>query len=120
MDYKIIPSPHRIALVSQVDQPIDSEQAALDFFLGLSYGENVQHFVLGKDCFPPSFYDLKTGLAGAILQKIVNYRLRLAIVGDFSGYTSQALQDFIYECKKGRHIAFLATEQEALAFLKRN
>lgn len=120
MNYKIIPSPFRIAVLEKLDTAIDSEQAALDFFLGLSYGENVQHFVLGKDCFPPAFYDLKTGLAGAILQKIVNYRLCLAIVGDFSGYASQALQDFIYECNKGRHIAFLLTEQEAIAHLERN
>lgn len=118
MEYKIISSPLRIAIAAQLEQPINSEQAALDFFLGLSYGENIQHFVLGKDCFPPAFYDLKTGLAGAILQKIVNYRLHLAIVGDFSGYRSQALQDFIYECNKGRHIAFLPTEQEAIAFFE--
>lgn len=119
MKYKIIPSLHPIAVVAMPDTPIGSEQAALDFFLELSYKENVQHFVLDKDCFPPAFYDLKTGLAGAILQKIVNYRLRLAIVGDFSVYKSQALQAFLYECNKGRHIAFLPTEEEAIALFEK-
>src|SRR5580765_1155942 len=32
----------------------------------------------------PKFFDLRSGLAGEVLQKFVNYRGRLAIVGDIS------------------------------------
>jgi hypothetical protein len=36
----------------------------------------------------PDFFDLKSGIAGEILQKFSNYDMRLAIIGDVSKYTS--------------------------------
>jgi hypothetical protein len=61
------------------------------------------------------FFDLKTKIAGEILQKISNYRCRLAIIGDFSGYTSKSLNDFIRECNRGRTVAFCDDLETALA-----
>jgi hypothetical protein len=40
--------------------------------------------------------------------------LKLAIVGDFSGYTSRPLKDFIYESNNGRDIFFVSSEKEAM------
>jgi uncharacterized protein YdaL len=65
------------------------------------------------------FFDLKNGLAGKILQKFSTYRIRLAIIGDFSVYTSKSLSDFIYESNKGRQIAFVVSVEEALNRLSR-
>jgi hypothetical protein len=48
----------------------------------------------------PDFFDLKTKVAGEILQKFSNYRMRLAIVGDFSGFKSKSLRDFIRESNR--------------------
>lgn len=31
-----------------------------------------------------------------VLQKFINYQTKIAIIGDFSGYTSKSLKDFIY------------------------
>lgn len=42
------------------------------------------------------------------------YGYRLAIIGDFSGYTSKALHDYIYECNNGKHLNFVADEDEAV------
>ena len=39
-------------------------------------------------------------IAGDILQKFVNYGIKFAIFGDFTGYTSKPLKDFIYESLK--------------------
>jgi hypothetical protein len=63
------------------------------------------------------FFDLKTGVAGEILQKFSNYRIQLAIVGDFSKYTSKSLRDFIYESNKSGLIFFASSEDEAFDFL---
>ena len=52
-----------------------------------------------------------------MLQKFVNYQMRLAIVGDFSHYTSKPLQDFIRESNQGRQVGFWSTEEEALDWL---
>lgn len=64
------------------------------------------------------FFNLKTGLAGDILQKFSNYRVRLAIIGDFSKYKSKSLHDFIRESNKGNMIYFLDSVESALMRLK--
>ncbi|MEC3460142.1 DUF4180 domain-containing protein, partial [Bacillus thuringiensis] len=51
---------------------------------------------------------------GDILQKFINYKVKSAIIGDFSIYTSKSLKDFIYECNKVNDIFYLATEQQAI------
>ena len=65
------------------------------------------------------FFDLKTGLAGEILQKFSNYRMRMAIIGDFSAVKSKALRDFIRESNTRGTINFVATKEEAIARLNR-
>ena len=55
------------------------------------------------------FFRLRTGVAGEILQKFVNYRMGLAVVGDVSPYTeaSTALRDLVRESNRGRHAWFV-------------
>jgi len=62
----------------------------------------------------PAFFDLRTGLAGAILQKFQNYGLRVAILGDVSPHTaaSQALADFVRETSRRGEVLFLADAEE--------
>ena len=48
------------------------------------------------------------------MQKFTNYRKRIAIVGDFSIYTSKSLKDFIYECNKGKNIFFTSDVEQAI------
>jgi len=56
------------------------------------------------------FFTLGTGLAGDIMQKFVNYRIRLAIVGDISEHlaASSALRALVLESNRGRQIWFVA------------
>ena len=63
------------------------------------------------------FFDLRTGLAGEVLQKFSNYRMQLAIVGDFSHLKSRSWRDFIRESNRGRTVSFLPTLEEALSLL---
>jgi hypothetical protein len=60
------------------------------------------------------FFPLKTGVAGEMVQKIVIYHLRLAIVGDISGYVakSTALRDFVRESNRGNQLWFVANLDE--------
>lgn len=63
---------------------------------------------------PPEFFSLRSGLAGHMTQKFVNYRFQLAILGDVSAHLagSQALRDFVRESNRGRQLWFVATEEE--------
>jgi hypothetical protein len=76
--------------------------------------------VLYKDNIAPDFFDLGTRLAGEVLQKFTNYRVRVAIVGDFSHVTSESLKAFIAESNRGNQTAFLPDFESAKEFLSKD
>lgn len=75
--------------------------------------------IVHKEQLNPDFFDLKTGLAGDMLQKFSNYRKRLAIVGDFSEVSSKSLRDFIRESNRTGSIHFVQSIEEARSVLSR-
>ena len=85
--------------------------------LGDLYYQGYDKIILHEKNITPQFFDLKTGIAGEILQKFAQYRIPLAIVGDFSKYTSNSLRDFIFESNKGKFISFVSTREEAIKIL---
>ena len=82
--------------------------------VGTLYYQGFEGAIIHRDTITPYFFDLKTKIAGEILQKFSNYRIRLAIVGNFESYTSNSLKNFIYECNKGRQVNFVASVPLAL------
>jgi hypothetical protein len=95
-----------------VNTPDDGLQLLADL-----YYQEYDAMILHKPQITDGFFDLRTGIAGEILQKFANYRMRLAIIGEFHQYDSKSLRDFILESNKGRHINFLGSVTEALAKL---
>jgi len=53
-------------------------------------------------------------MAGEILQKFINYQIRVAIYGDYSQYTSKPWKDFVYESNHGKDFFFVSTKDEAI------
>lgn len=100
------------------EQIIGSVQDALDL-LGELFGRYYDGIILHEGSFSPRFFDLKTKLAGEILQKFSNYRVRLAIVGDWSKYTSHSFAAFIIESNRGRMVNFTTSTEEAVSLLSR-
>ncbi|NIF04864.1 DUF4180 domain-containing protein [Chryseobacterium sp. Tr-659] len=92
---------------------IQSAQDGLDL-MGNMYYQGFDKVILHEKNITPEFFDLKTKIAGEILQKFSNYRIGLAIVGDFSKYESKSMRDFIFESNKTRHINFVETVEKAL------
>jgi len=88
--------------------------SALDLLATIRHETDCDRIVIPKSAVVEDFFVLSTGIAGEILQKFVTYHTKLAIIGDYSHYTSQALKDFIYESNQGRHIFFVADEQSAI------
>jgi len=91
-------------------------QDVLDLMADCDY-QGARKIILHEKNIIADFFDLKTGLAGEILQKFSNYFVELAIVGDFSKYSSQSLQDFIYESNKVGRINFVSSVEEAIEAL---
>ncbi|EEL85028.1 DUF4180 domain-containing protein [Bacillus cereus] len=111
---KVVIDGINIAVVRNDTVLISDVQSALDFMATVQYEADSKWIVINKSLISESFFDLKTHLAGDILQKFINYSVKIAIVGDFSMYASKSLKDFIYECNKGKDIFFIATEQQAI------
>ena len=93
---------------------ITDDQSALDLIATVRYETHCERIIIDKSAVAEDFFKLSTGLAGGVLQKFFNYHMKLAIVGDFSKYTSKPLQDFIYESNKRKDFFFVGTVQEAL------
>ncbi|WP_439876219.1 DUF4180 domain-containing protein [Bacillus mycoides] len=110
----VVVSGINIAVIRNDTVVISDVQSTLDLMATVQYEVDSKRIVINKSLISESFFDLKTRLAGDILQKFINYSVKIAIVGDFSMYTSKSLKDFIYECNKGNDIFFLATEQQAI------
>jgi predicted dehydrogenase len=67
----------------------------------------------------PAFFQLRTGIAGEVVQKFVTYQVAAAIVGDTTQLEaeSKSLRDFIRESNQGGSIWFLADKEELQARL---
>ena len=108
-----------IALVRENGVLIRDGASAMEVLATVRYETGCSSLILQKEQLDESFFRLSTGLAGEVLQKFVNYQMRLAIVGDFTAYTSKPLKDFIYESNQGRQVGFWPSEERALEWLKR-
>lgn len=103
-----------IAVVKSDELLITDVQSALDLIITVKYETGCTNIAINQEAFINDFFVLSTCLAGEILQKFINYGIRLAIYGDFSKYTSKPLKDFIYESNKGKNIYFQPTASLAI------
>jgi hypothetical protein len=99
-------------IVEFIDAAVFIKEA--DDVLDLFFVKNCSTILVKKENITDDFFDLSTGVAGAILQKFSNYRKRMAIIGDFEGVESKSLKDFMYESNKTKQILFVQTIEEAL------
>lgn len=109
-----------IAVINHPDILITDVQSALDLIATVRYETGCDKMILSKDAVSKEFFDLSTKLAGEVLQKFINYQMRIAFWGDFSVYSSRSLKDFISESNRGNSIFFLSDEEEAMEKLSKS
>ncbi|SHN43559.1 DUF4180 domain-containing protein [Cryptosporangium aurantiacum] len=90
---------------------LGDERAVMDL-IGDAFAERAEWVVVPVERLGPEFFRLRSGVAGAVVQKFANYRLGLAVVGDISRYVaaSEALRDFVRESNRGRQLWFVPDE----------
>ena len=103
-----------VAAVSGDEILISDGQSALELAMSVKHETGSDRLAIPKSAVSKSFFILSTGLAGEVLQKLTNYHIKAAFFGDYSGYTSKPLHDFIYESNMGSSFYFLATKDEAI------
>lgn len=83
--------------------------------LGMSFGS--KGLVLAESDLAPEFFDLRTGLAGELFQKFINYKLRLAIVLPDPEAYGERFGELAYEHRSHDMIRFVSSKDEAIAWL---
>ena len=81
--------------------------------IGEAWGQEATFLAIPAERLAPEFFQLRSLLAGEIIQKIVTYRLRVAIIGDISAHVeaSDALRDYVWESNRGTQVWFLPSEE---------
>lgn len=100
-------------------EAIAGEGDVLDLVGNAAY-QGARWVVVPVARFDEAFFQLRTRVAGGIVQKFVNFGVGLVILGDISRHmeASSALQDFVRECNRGRQTWFLADAGELRERLK--
>ena len=109
---------NKFALIRSNGIVLNNADDALDI-LGNSDYQGASRIIIHEENINPAFFDLKTRIAGEILQKFSTYRKHLAIVGNFSKFKSKSLQDFIRESNRTGRIYFTETVEQAIEKLNR-
>ena len=98
---------------------INTVQNALDLMADANC-QGATNMIIHESNIVPDFFDLKTGLAGEILQKFSNYNMKLSIVGNFEKYQSKSLHAFIVESNRGNRVFFVPDIETANQKLTEN
>lgn len=96
-------------LICGEDGPVLASERDVGDFLGAAWAGDATLVAVPTARIGADFFRLRTRVAGEIVQKFVNYRIQLAIIGDISVQSaeSQALRDFVYESNQGEALWFL-------------
>lgn len=106
---------HNIVIAAEAGIAIRSMRDIADA-IGACFGADA--LLLTEAELGPAFFDLKSGLAGELLQKFVNYRMRVAIVVPDPAVHSTRFRELAYEHQSHPLIRFVRSQDEADAWLR--
>ncbi|WP_432892267.1 DUF4180 domain-containing protein [Kribbella sp. CA-245084] len=87
---------------------VATESDAVQLIVDAHYAHRAEWIAFTPEQLGDEFFELRTGLAGAITQKFVMYQMGLAVVGDISSRVaaSRPLADWVRESNRGRNLLF--------------
>jgi hypothetical protein len=99
------------------DATVTDEGDAVQLIAEAHYDHQAEWVALTAEGLGDEFFELRTGRAGAITQKFVNYRMGLVVVGDISDKlaASKPLRDWVRESNAGRSLWFVDELSELAA-----
>ena len=102
-----------IAVITGNDA-IANADALLDLAMSARYETGADRLAIEKSMLANDFFILSTRFAGEALQKLINYRFKIAVFGDYSHYTSKPLKDFMRESNRRRDVFLSRREKKRL------
>ncbi|EPX2176397.1 TPA: DUF4180 domain-containing protein [Serratia marcescens] len=95
--------------------PLLKDENDVSLFIAPAFEHDAGMIALPVNRLDAAFFQLRSGMADAVLQKFINYRLRVALRGDdITSWLGQsnALQDFVREANRSEQVWFLPSLAE--------
>lgn len=117
MNVRVVRNDHVAYVVCDAQSAkLETEQDGLDV-IGACLGEGIDRLMLHADSLSEAFFELRTGLAGNLLQKFVNYQIQTAMVIPTDRMLSDRVKEWFSELNKGREFGVFADVNEAERWL---
>jgi hypothetical protein len=102
------------------DTPFMAQASDVDRLIEACFSEGAHAALLYGANVPSAFFDLSSGVAGAILQKLRHYHIRLALVCPPGSVTySSRFGEMVDDERRGREFGLFEAREEALGWIGR-
>jgi hypothetical protein len=81
------------------------------------YERDVWNVLFDDGALRPEFFDLSSGFAGDMVQKLANYRIRAGIVVVDTSDHSDAFREFVRESNRSGSARFFQSDTDAISWL---
>jgi len=113
VDYRIVnKNDKRYIEYTSKEMQISSEQDVLDI-IGSCMGHRCNYVMLHDEVFSEDFFNLRTGLAGTMLQKLINYNIRAAAIIANEEKIKGRFGEMVFEANKGNDFRVFKNVTEA-------
>lgn len=85
----------------------------LNDLLSLCYYHNSNFLLLDESNLSPEFFNLRSGLAGAAMQKFANYQVKTAILLPKHADQTERFKELMYEMNQSNHVRFYDQRDDA-------
>lgn len=117
MNYNVIEKDNKSYIdISSAETPVSKESDVMDL-ISLCFEQGINRYMLHKDILSEDFFKLSTGLAGIVMQKFVNYRIRAALLVPEEYKFSVRFKELMLELNKGSDFRVFIRRHEAEAWL---
>lgn len=117
MEYRLIEKPNGKYVACQLPaDSLQSERDALDL-VGICGEFQIHNLLLEAGSLGETFTNLRSGVAGDVLLKFVNYRMRVAAVMTPEAVGDGRFSEFASETNKGAHFRIFYDRADAETWL---
>ena len=113
MNYEVIKKENLVYIVcSNNEEPLRREEEATDY-ISKCWENDTNYLVFYDKALSDDFFNLKTRLAGMVLQKFMNYKIKVAVIIENEDRLNDRFREMILESNKGNDFRIFKDITEA-------
>ncbi len=101
----------------EASEPVRSPDTAIELMLACGRAKT-NNLLIDSTLVNDDFFDLSTGFAGELLQKFVNYQIRVAMIFHTGATYTPSFERFLVEAKEGREMRAFDSYDAAVSWLE--